>query len=139
MIEGGDLTGTGKGEGQVFGTKNINDERHESLEICKDKDAKPQVWLSAIISQRGVYLMLFWLSPTIVACVTSYTCNYIGIPLDATNAFTFLATIQIIQEPIHLIADTAAVLIEARVALTRILKFLETPELQKEQKKHVNV
>ncbi|KAJ0802673.1 putative ABC-type xenobiotic transporter [Helianthus annuus] len=70
-------------------------------------------WLSAVISQRGVYLMF--------------------------NVFTFLATIRIIQEPIRLIADTAAVFIEARVALTRILNFLEAPELQKERKKHVNV
>ncbi|KAJ0466721.1 putative ABC-type xenobiotic transporter [Helianthus annuus] len=96
-------------------------------------------WLSAVISQRGVYLMLFWLSHAIVAWVTSYTCYYIGIPLDASNVFTFLATIQIIQEPIRLVADTAAVFIEARVALTRILKFLEAPELQKERKNHVNV
>ncbi|KAF5815994.1 putative ABC-type xenobiotic transporter [Helianthus annuus] len=49
------------------------------------------------------------------------------------------ATIRIIQEPIRLIADTAAVFIEARVALTRILNFLEAPELQKERKKHVNI
>ncbi|MFS7913435.1 putative ABC-type xenobiotic transporter [Helianthus anomalus] len=69
-------------------------------------------WLSALISQRGVYLMLFWLSPAIVAWVTSYTCYYIGISLDASNVFTFLPTIQIIQEPIRLIADTAAVFIE---------------------------
>ncbi|KAJ0602532.1 putative ABC-type xenobiotic transporter [Helianthus annuus] len=96
-------------------------------------------WLSAVISQRGVYMMLFWSSPAIVACVTFYTCYYIGIPLDASNVFTFLATIRIIQEPLRLITDTAAVFIEARVALTRILKFLEAPELQKEQKKHVNV
>ncbi|KAJ0802678.1 putative ABC-type xenobiotic transporter [Helianthus annuus] len=96
-------------------------------------------WLSAVISQRGVYMMLFWSSPAIVACVTFYTCYYIGIPLDASNVFTFLATIRIIQEPLRLIADTAAVFIEARVALTRILKFLEAPELQKEQKKHVNI
>ncbi|KAJ0602528.1 putative ABC-type xenobiotic transporter [Helianthus annuus] len=96
-------------------------------------------WLSAVISQRGVYLMLFWSSPAIVACVTFYTCYYIGIPLDASNVFTFLATIRIIQEPIRLIADTAAVFIEARVALTRILNFLEAPELQKERKKHVNI
>ncbi|MFS7996589.1 putative ABC-type xenobiotic transporter [Helianthus anomalus] len=84
-------------------------------------------WLSAVISQRGVYLM------------PSYTGYYIGIPLDANNVFTFLAMIQVIHEPIRLIADTAAVFIEARVALTRILKFLEAPELQKERKKHVNV
>ncbi|PWA81661.1 ATP-binding cassette subfamily C member 8 [Artemisia annua] len=96
-------------------------------------------WLSAIISQRGVYLMLFWSSPAIVAVVTFYTCYLVGIQLDASNVFTFLATIRIIQEPIRLIAEVAAVFIEARVALTRIIKFLEAPELEKEQKNHVNL
>ncbi|KAI3756395.1 hypothetical protein L1987_56215 [Smallanthus sonchifolius] len=96
-------------------------------------------WLSAVILQRGLYLLLFWSSPAIVAVATFYTCYFLGIPLDASNVFTFLATIRIIQEPIRLIADVAAVFIEARVALTRILKFLEAPELQKERKNSVNV
>ncbi|KAL8196266.1 hypothetical protein R6Q57_025266 [Mikania cordata] len=94
--------------------------------------------LSAVISQRGLYIILFWLSPAIVAVVTFYTCYLIGIPLDASNVFTFLATIRIIQEPIRVISDVAAVFIEARVALTRIIKFLEAPELQKERKNLVN-
>ncbi|XP_076953256.1 ABC transporter C family member 10-like [Bidens hawaiensis] len=96
-------------------------------------------WLSAVIMQRGLYLILFWSSPAIVATVTFYTCYLIGIPLDASNVFTFLATIRIIQEPIRLIADVAAVFIEARVALTRIIKFLEAPELQKERRNNVSV
>ncbi|KAI3501347.1 hypothetical protein L1887_29213 [Cichorium endivia] len=96
-------------------------------------------WLSAIISQRGVYLVLYWSSPAIVAVVTFWSCYLLGIPLDAGNVFTFLATIRIIQEPIQIIPDVAAVFIEARVALTRVLKFLEAPELQKEGKNHVSV
>ncbi|XP_076895608.1 ABC transporter C family member 10-like [Bidens hawaiensis] len=96
-------------------------------------------WLSAVIMQKGLYFILFWSSPAIVATVTFYTCYFIGIPLDASNVFTFLATIRIIQEPIRLIADVAAVFIEARVALTRIIKFLEAPELQKERKINVSV
>ncbi|KAD4178396.1 hypothetical protein E3N88_26987 [Mikania micrantha] len=42
------------------------------------------------------------------------------------------------MKPIRVIADVAAVFIEARVALTRIIKFLEAPELQKERKNLVN-
>ncbi|XP_076895610.1 ABC transporter C family member 10-like [Bidens hawaiensis] len=96
-------------------------------------------WLSAVIMQRGLYLILFWSSPVIVATVTFYTCYFIGIPLDASNVFTFLATIRIIQEPIRLIADVAAVFIEARVALTRIIKFMEAPELQKERRNNASI
>lgn len=96
-------------------------------------------WLSAVISQRGGYLILFWSAPVFVSIVTFWTCYLLGIPLDASNVFTFLATIRIIQEPIRIISDVAAVFIEARVALTRILKFLEAPELRRELKNHGNV
>ncbi|XP_023756054.2 ABC transporter C family member 10 [Lactuca sativa] len=96
-------------------------------------------WLSAVISQRGVYLALYWSSPAVVAVVTFWSCYLLGIPLDAGNVFTFLATIRIIQEPIQSIPDVAAVFIEASVALARVVKFLEAPELQKEGTSHVNV
>ncbi|XP_071689887.1 ABC transporter C family member 10-like [Rutidosis leptorrhynchoides] len=97
------------------------------------------IWLASILSQRGLYLIIFWSSPAIVAVTTFYTCYLLSIPLDASNVFTFLATIRIIQEPIRLISDVAAVFIEARVALTRIVKFLEASELKKEQTNNVNV
>ncbi|CAH1414068.1 unnamed protein product [Lactuca virosa] len=96
-------------------------------------------WLSAVISQRGVYLALYWSSPAVVAVVTFWSCYLLGIPLDAGNVFTFLATIRIIQEPIQSIPDVAAVFIEASVALARVVKFLEAPELQKEGTSHVTM
>ncbi|KAI3689821.1 hypothetical protein L2E82_47791 [Cichorium intybus] len=96
-------------------------------------------WLSAVISQRGFFMLMFWSSPAIVAVVTFWSCYLLGIPLDASNVFTFLATIRIIQEPIQNISDVAAVFIEARVALSRVVKFLEAPELQKEGKNHENM
>ncbi|CAI9276050.1 unnamed protein product [Lactuca saligna] len=71
--------------------------------------------LSAVISQRGVYLALYWSSPAVVGVVTFWSCYLLGITLDA------------------------AVFIEASVALARVVKFLEAPELQKEGTSHVNV
>ncbi|XP_023742688.1 ABC transporter C family member 10 [Lactuca sativa] len=96
-------------------------------------------WLSAVISQRGFLILMFWSSPAIVSVVTFWTCYLLGIELDASNVFTFLATIRIIQEPIQNISDVAAVFIEARVALSRVVEFLQAPELQKERKNHVKV
>ncbi|KAI3689823.1 hypothetical protein L2E82_47793 [Cichorium intybus] len=96
-------------------------------------------WLTKVMSQRGFFILMFWSSPAIVAVVTFWTCYLLGIRLDASNVFTFLATIRIIQEPIQIITDVAAVFIEARVALTRVLEFLQAPELQKDGKNHENV
>ncbi|KAA8522477.1 hypothetical protein F0562_013162 [Nyssa sinensis] len=87
-------------------------------------------WLSAFMSQKGYYLVAFWSSPIIVSAATFWACYFLGIPLNASNAFTFLATVRLLQEPIRLIPDVGGVFIEAKVSLTRIAKFLEAPELQ---------
>ncbi|THG02596.1 ABC transporter C family member 10-like isoform X2 [Camellia sinensis] len=91
--------------------------------------------LSAVQSQKGYYIVLFWSSPIIVSVATFWACYMLGIPLNTSNVFTFLATLRIVQEPIRLIPDVAGVFIEANVSFTRIVKFLEAPELQN---RHIN-
>ncbi|KAI8571119.1 hypothetical protein RHMOL_Rhmol01G0093000 [Rhododendron molle] len=44
--------------------------------------------------------------------------------------FTFLAAFHILQEPIRMIPDVGEVFIEAKVSVSRIMKFLNAPELQ---------
>lgn len=88
------------------------------------------VCLSALMSQRGYYLLLFWSSPTIVSAATFFACYFLGIPLYSSNVFTFLACLRLVQEPTRRIPDVIAVFIEAKVSLSRIVNFLEAPELQ---------
>ncbi|KAL7594309.1 hypothetical protein Lser_V15G30327 [Lactuca serriola] len=108
----------------------------EAAEELRKEEMK---WLSAVMMQRGFFMLMFWSSPAIVAVVTFWTCYLLGIELNASNVFTFLATIRIIQEPIQAISDVAAVFIEGRVALTRVVEFLQAPELQREGKNHGNM
>ena len=89
-----------------------------------------QEWILAVLLQKGYYLILFWSSPILVSVATFWACYFFGVPLSASNVFTFLASLRIVQEPIRIIPDVAGVFIEAKVSLTRILKFLEAPELQ---------
>ncbi|XWS38270.1 hypothetical protein CRYUN_Cryun19dG0117100 [Craigia yunnanensis] len=86
-------------------------------------------WISGILSQRGYNLVLYWSSPIIVPTVTFWTCYLLGIPLNTSNIFTFLASIRIVQEPVRLIPEIFQAFIEAKVSLDRIVKFLEAPEL----------
>ncbi|PSR91457.1 ABC transporter C family member 10 like [Actinidia chinensis var. chinensis] len=88
------------------------------------------IYFSAVLLQRGYHMVLFWSSPIIVSAITFWTCYFVGIPLNTSNIFTFLATLRLIQEPIRLIADVVSVFIEGNVAFTRIVTFLEAPELQ---------
>uniref|UniRef100_A0A2N9FH87 ABC-type xenobiotic transporter n=1 Tax=Fagus sylvatica TaxID=28930 RepID=A0A2N9FH87_FAGSY len=87
-------------------------------------------WILAVLSQKGYYLILFWSSPILVSIATFWSCYFLGIPLSTSNVFMFLASLRIVQEPIRMIPDVAGVFIEAKVSLTRIVKFLEAPELE---------
>ncbi|KAK6263207.1 hypothetical protein QUC31_009023 [Theobroma cacao] len=86
-------------------------------------------WISGILTQRGFQVVLFWSSPVIVPAVTFWTCYFLRIQLNAGTVFTFLASLNILQEPIRVIPDVVGVFIEAKVSLDRIVKFLEAPEL----------
>ncbi|KAK8610039.1 hypothetical protein V6N13_026583 [Hibiscus sabdariffa] len=96
-------------------------------------------WISGILSQKGYQIVLFWSSPIIVPAVTFWTCYLLGVPLNASNVFTFLASLRIVQNPVRLIPDIVQAFIGAKVSLDRIVEFLEAPELgnrKSEQKCH---
>ncbi|TVU06626.1 hypothetical protein EJB05_49850, partial [Eragrostis curvula] len=86
-------------------------------------------WLSAFQLIRAYNRVLFWSAPLLVSASTFLTCYVLKIPLDASNVFTFVATLRLVQEPVRLIPDVIAVVIQAKVAFSRISKFLDAPEL----------
>ncbi|XAR70218.1 Xenobiotic-transporting ATPase [Bertholletia excelsa] len=95
--------------------------------------------LSAVQTRKGHHLVLFWISPVIASAATFWAAYFLGITLDASNVFTFLAALRILQEPMRLIPDVAAVFIEANVSVTRIMEFLEAPELENRHKQNHNL
>uniref|UniRef100_A0A453ATJ1 ABC transmembrane type-1 domain-containing protein n=1 Tax=Aegilops tauschii subsp. strangulata TaxID=200361 RepID=A0A453ATJ1_AEGTS len=86
-------------------------------------------WLSAFQLSRAYNSVLFWSSPVWVSAVTFLTCYFLEIPLDASNVFTFIATLRLVQDPIRAIPEVLGVVVQAKVAFTRIEKFLGAPEL----------
>ncbi|XP_020522199.1 LOW QUALITY PROTEIN: ABC transporter C family member 10 [Amborella trichopoda] len=87
-------------------------------------------WLSAYQMRRAYNSFLFWASPVLVSAATFGTCYLLRVPLYPSNVFTFVATLRLVQDPIRMIPDVIGTVIQARVALTRIINFLEAPELQ---------
>ncbi|KAF5731220.1 ABC transporter C family member 10-like [Tripterygium wilfordii] len=87
-------------------------------------------WLSAVQLRKAYNTFLFWSSPVLVSTATFGACYFLKIPLHANNVFTFVATLRLVQDPVRSIPDVIGVVIQAKVAFTRILKFLEAPELQ---------
>ncbi|KAF8667735.1 hypothetical protein HU200_052645 [Digitaria exilis] len=92
-------------------------------------------WLSAFQLRRGYNSLLFWSSPVLVSAATFLACYLLKIPLDASNVFTFVATLRLVQNPIRQIPEVIGVVIQAKVAFTRIARFLDAPELNEQVRK----
>ncbi|KAK2404491.1 ABC transporter C family member [Trifolium repens] len=99
------------------------------IERLRNEELK---WLSAVQLRRAYNTFLFWSSPVLVSAASFGACYFLNVPLHANNVFTFVATLRLVQDPIRTIPDVIGVAIQAKVAFTRILKFLEAPELQSE-------
>lgn len=97
----------------------------ESLRKAEEK------WLSAVQLRKAYNSCLFWSSPVLVSTATFGACYFLKIPLYASNVFTFVATLRLVQEPIRSIPDVIGIVIQAKVSFARIVKFLEAPELQR--------
>ncbi|KAI9161684.1 hypothetical protein LWI28_019712 [Acer negundo] len=87
-------------------------------------------WLSAVQLRKAYNSFLFWSSPVLVSAATFGACYFLKVPLSASNVFTFVATLRLVQDPVRSIPDVIGVVIQAKVAFARIVKFLEAPELQ---------
>jgi ABC-type multidrug transport system fused ATPase/permease subunit len=92
-------------------------------------------WLSAFQLSRAYNSVLFWSSPVWVSAATFLTCYLLEIPLDASNVFTFIATLRLVQDPIRSIPEVLGVVVQAKVAFTRIEKFLGASELNGQVKR----
>ncbi|KAJ6812590.1 ABC transporter C family member 10-like [Iris pallida] len=97
------------------------------IEGLREEEVK---WLSAFQFRRSYNSFLYWTSPVLVSAATFSTCYLLGIPLNAGNVFTFVASLRLVQDPVRQIPDVIGVVIQAKVAFTRILKFLDAPEIQ---------
>ncbi|XP_027367226.1 ABC transporter C family member 10-like [Abrus precatorius] len=87
-------------------------------------------WLSAVQLRKAYNSFLFWCSPVLVSAATFGACYFLNVPLHANNVFTFVATLRLVQDPVRTIPDVIGMVIQAKVAFSRIVKFLEAPELQ---------
>ncbi|PNY11513.1 ABC transporter C family member 10-like protein [Trifolium pratense] len=87
-------------------------------------------WLSSVLLQKAYNVILFWFSPFFISAATFGACYFLKVPLHANNIFTFVATIRLLQDPISTIPDVIGVIIQANIAFSRIVRFLDAPELQ---------
>lgn len=72
-----------------------------------------------------------WLTP-LSACVAIFACSvFMGKNVTATMAFTTIATVRIVQEPLRVFPQTLISLSQARISMVRLTNFLWSEELVK--------
>ncbi|KAK4489625.1 hypothetical protein RD792_005437 [Penstemon davidsonii] len=98
--------------------------------VIKNLRRIEEKWLSAVQLRKAYNSFLFWCSPVLVSAATFGACYVLGVPLTSSNVFTFIATLRLVQDPVRTIPDVIGVFIQANVAFTRIVKFLEASELE---------
>jgi len=77
-------------------------------------------WFSSAQFNRTYGTILFWMSPIITASIFFAGCAIIGDPpLTATTIFTVLATFRVIQDPVRMLPEVLAILIQVKVSLDR--------------------
>ncbi|KAK1677635.1 hypothetical protein QYE76_038483 [Lolium multiflorum] len=99
-------------------------------EVVRGLRASELRWLSAFQTGRAYTSVVFWASPALVSAATFTTCWFLGIPLDASNVFAFVAALRLVQDPINRMPDVIGAIIQGRASLSRIAEFLGAPELQ---------
>ncbi|CAJ1953024.1 unnamed protein product [Sphenostylis stenocarpa] len=112
-------------------------ETHFKIVIDKLRNLELKL-LSSVQLRKAYNIFLFWTAPILPTAASFWACYFLKIPLHANNVFTFLATLRLVQEPITAIPDVVGAIIQSNVAYSRILKFLQAPELQSEDLRNRN-
>jgi ABC-type multidrug transport system fused ATPase/permease subunit len=93
------------------------------------RDAEFQ-WLKETQMKKAYGAVMYWMSPTVVSAVM-YTATAIfgSAPLNASTLFTVLATLRVMAEPVRMLPEVLTMMIQYKVSLDRIEKFLLEDEI----------
>ncbi|KAL2650424.1 hypothetical protein R1flu_018552 [Riccia fluitans] len=85
--------------------------------------------LSGYMYVTAFNIFTLWLTP-LCSCVAIFTCLVmLGGGLTASTAFTTIATVRILQEPLRVFPNTLIALSQASISLARLEKFMWSDEL----------
>ncbi|KAL6602856.1 hypothetical protein ACP70R_043217 [Stipagrostis hirtigluma subsp. patula] len=105
------------------------------IEWLRDAEFK---WLRETQMKKAYSAVIYWMSPTVVSAVM-YTATAImgSAPLNASTLFTVLATLRAMAEPVRFLPEILTMMIQYKVSLDRIEKFLVEDEIKEEDVRRV--
>nr|CAB3470682.1 unnamed protein product [Digitaria exilis] len=107
------------------------------IESLRDGEFK---WLRETQMKKAYGAVMYWMSPTVVSAVM-YTATAImgSAPLNASTLFTVLATLRVMAEPVRFLPEILTMMIQYKVSLDRIERFLLEDEIKEEDVKRVHL
>jgi ABC-type transport system involved in cytochrome bd biosynthesis fused ATPase/permease subunit len=87
-------------------------------------------WLSSSLYKRSLGTILFWMTPVFVSTATFGAYILLGHQLSPAIVFTSLAAFRIVQDPVRVVPELLAIIIQVQVSLGRLSRFLQDNELQ---------
>ncbi|KAL6841672.1 hypothetical protein ACP4OV_028501 [Aristida adscensionis] len=105
------------------------------IESLRDAEFK---WLRETQMKKAYGAVMYWMSPTVVSAVM-YTATAImgSAPLNASTLFTVLATLRVMAEPVRFLPEILTMMIQYKVSLDRIEKFLVEDEIKEEDVRRI--
>uniref|UniRef100_A0A0E0LCP1 ABC transporter C family member 13 n=1 Tax=Oryza punctata TaxID=4537 RepID=A0A0E0LCP1_ORYPU len=90
-------------------------------------------WLRETQLKKAYGAVLYWVAPTVVSAVMFASTAIAGsAPLDAGTVFTVLATLRVMSEPVRMLPEAMTMMIQYKVSLERIGKFLAEEEIKQD-------
>ncbi|KAG0614326.1 hypothetical protein M758_6G168500 [Ceratodon purpureus] len=86
-------------------------------------------WLSKSNKTRSLGTILYWMTPVLVSSITFGAYILLGHRLSPAVVFTSLSAFRIIQDPVRVLPELLAIIIQVQVSLGRIGNFLKDDEL----------
>ena len=101
------------------------------LQISKVRDGELTLFKQKAIVDSIINLLLE-LSPNLITIAIFGTYIYTGHNIDAKSAFTLVSTLMVLQNPIKALPGAVSSLLDLKVALDRVSKFLLAEDIQDE-------
>jgi ABC-type multidrug transport system fused ATPase/permease subunit len=120
---------------KIIKLQSWEDKFRHMIESLRDREFK---WLRETQMKKAYGAVMYWMSPTVISAVM-YTATAImgSAPLNASTLFTVLATLRVMAEPVRFLPEILTMMIQYKVSLDRIEKFLLEDEIREEDVKRV--
>jgi ABC-type multidrug transport system fused ATPase/permease subunit len=120
---------------KIIKLQSWEDKFRHTIESLRDGEFK---WLRETQMKKAYGAVMYWMSPTVVSAVMFTATAIMGsAPLNASRLFTVLATLRVMAEPVRFLPEILTTMIQYKVSLDRIEKFLLEDEIREGDVKRV--